>query len=294
MILSTLLPLTLLSSTTLAIPGPKQPLAHRGSCPPNFRNTVFNTGAPRNAGWPSTIWHSLSANGVSDWIGFTEQPLNLTPTYDLANGKPAPVTPALNAAQIPICMDPRYVSDAVKMLKSSSPPAYLELFNEPDFSYMGFTPLTSPEDAAKALAPIFALGKLKTQLIAPAVAFTNSDWLTKFDAACGQCIEKHIPIVSAHLYSPNPDTIMSMVTTLHKTWPSKKIWITELAPASSSGQGCTLDGPGVIKWMNTVVPRLAATGYVDRIFWNSGEHVSFFPLEAHTAFWELLTDAGRS
>ena len=38
-----------------------------GKCPAGFRNTVFNTGAPRNAGWPQTTWNSLTANGVNDW-----------------------------------------------------------------------------------------------------------------------------------------------------------------------------------------------------------------------------------
>lgn len=38
-----------------------------GKCPVGFRNTVFNTGAPRNAGWPQTTWNSLTSNGVDDW-----------------------------------------------------------------------------------------------------------------------------------------------------------------------------------------------------------------------------------
>ena len=38
-----------------------------GKCPAWFRNTVFNTGAPRNTGWPQTTWNSLTANGVTDW-----------------------------------------------------------------------------------------------------------------------------------------------------------------------------------------------------------------------------------
>ena len=38
-----------------------------GKCPSGFRNTVFNTGAPGNAGWPETTWNSLTANGVTDW-----------------------------------------------------------------------------------------------------------------------------------------------------------------------------------------------------------------------------------
>ena len=43
------------------------PKSSGGKCPAGFRNTVFNTGAPRNAGWPQTTWNSLSANGVNDW-----------------------------------------------------------------------------------------------------------------------------------------------------------------------------------------------------------------------------------
>ena len=43
------------------------PSSGGGKCPAGFRNTVFNTGAPRNAGWPQTTWDSLTTNGVNDW-----------------------------------------------------------------------------------------------------------------------------------------------------------------------------------------------------------------------------------
>lgn len=49
-----------------------------GKCPSGFRNTVFNTGAPRNAGWPQTTWDSLSANGVNDWSELTVFHLSTT------------------------------------------------------------------------------------------------------------------------------------------------------------------------------------------------------------------------
>ena len=43
------------------------PVTGGGKCPKGFRNTVFNTGAPRNEGWPQTTWDSLTSNGVDDW-----------------------------------------------------------------------------------------------------------------------------------------------------------------------------------------------------------------------------------
>ena len=83
-----------------------------------------------------------------------------------------------------------------------------------------------------------------------------------------------IPIISAHVYAADPAAAVNQIVILHSTWPSKRIWITELAPASSNDQGCNLDDNGVINWMKTVVPQLVGLGYVDRIFWNTGEHVS--------------------
>ena len=48
--------------TTASSPPPSD-----GKCPAGFRNTVFNTGAARNAGWPQQTWNSLTSNGVQDW-----------------------------------------------------------------------------------------------------------------------------------------------------------------------------------------------------------------------------------
>ena len=47
------------------------PASTGGNCSSGFRNTVFNTGAPRHAGWPQTTWDSLTANGVNDWSELT-------------------------------------------------------------------------------------------------------------------------------------------------------------------------------------------------------------------------------
>ena len=37
------------------------------NCPAGFLNTVFNTNAPDQVGWPSTVWDSLTSHGVNEW-----------------------------------------------------------------------------------------------------------------------------------------------------------------------------------------------------------------------------------
>lgn len=147
-----------------------------GKCPAGFRNTIFNTGASRNAGWPQATWNSLTSNGVEEWskskslaegypskhplilssclVGFALSTLDTTSTYNTGSG-PALTIPSLNAAQIHQLMDPTEVSAAVQLLQSRTP-QYLTLFNEPDYSYQGLTPLTSATDAANDLQPLFA------------------------------------------------------------------------------------------------------------------------------------------
>ena len=232
-----------------------------------FCNVVFNTNVGKLPGWPSTIWSSLTSNGVSGFIAFSLAPLTVTPAYSTG-----PLPDAMQAAQIPICMDPSKVNDAKTALMDSSPPPYMELFNEPDYSYHGFTPLTSPEDAGAAVQPLMSLDTT-TKMVSPAPAITSADWLSRFKAACNGCMDK-IGIVAAHIYSKDPAGALYQITTLHNAWPDKRIWLTELAPASDAAQGCTLDEQGMIGWMNTLIPQIKALGYVDKIFWNHGESVS--------------------
>lgn len=71
-------------------------------------------------------------------------------------------------------MDPTYIDDALALLKSD-PPRYLELFNEPDFSYNGWTPLTDAVTAATKLQPFFEASHPSTTYISPALMNANSD-----------------------------------------------------------------------------------------------------------------------
>ena len=199
-------------------------------------------------------------------VGFALDTLNKTSTYDTGSGAAATIQ-SLNAAQIHQVMDPTEVSAAVQLLKSN-PPQYLTLFNEPDYSYQGQTPLTSPTDAATALKPLFAASHPNTTFLSPALANANSDWLPTFSNACNGCMSQ-IPIITMHLYNSDPTAAVGLIKQLHGTWPDKRIWITELAPGSDGG--CTLDAGGIVSWMNTLVPEIVALGYVDKIFWNCGE-----------------------
>ena len=164
-------------------------------------------------------------------------------------------------------MDPRNVDQAVQLLQSD-PPQYLGLLNEPDYSFQGGTPTTDPVAAANALKPLFAASHPKTTYLSPALAYGTSDWLPTFRDNCGGCFDQ-IPIISTHIYNTDTTAVLNEVTQLHSTWPDKKIWITELGPAT---QGCTLDSQGIIQWMNTLLPQLKALGYVEKVFWNCGEH----------------------
>ena len=153
------------------------------------------------------------------------------------------------------------------MVQGANPPQYLELFNEPDFSFQGLTPLTDAITAAKSLAGFFTIQHPQTTYISPALMNANSDWLTTFKSNCNGCFDQ-IPIIAMHIYNPDVDGVMAQITQLHGTWPDKKIWITELSPATS---GCTMDATAIGTYMQTLFQKIMALGYVEKIFWNSGE-----------------------
>ena len=199
-------------------------------------------------------------------VGFALGSLDKTESYNTGSG-PAATSPSLNGAQIHQVMDPTEVSAALELLKTN-PPQYLTLFNEPDYSYAGVTPLTSAKDAASNLQPLFAASHPNTTYLSPALANANSDWLTTFRDSCSGCMSQ-VPIITMHLYNQDTSAALDLIEQLHGTWPDKRIWITELAPGT--GNGCTLDSEGIVSWLNTLIPQIVKLGYVDKIFWNCGE-----------------------
>lgn len=164
-------------------------------------------------------------------------------------------------------MDPTDVDAGVTMVQGPNPPTHLELFNEPDFSFEGLTPLTDAVTAAAKLSQFFSIPHPATTYISPALMDANGPWLPSFQSSCNGCFDQ-IPIIAMHVYNPTPAGVMGQITQLHSTWPDKKIWITELSPATS---GCSMDANGIAGYMNTLIPQIVALGYVEKIFWNSGE-----------------------
>ena len=207
-------------------------------------------------------------------VGFSMKTVDQMPDY----GSP-PLPGPFNAAQIPILMDGTgsKIQDALTMLQNS-PPKYLELYNEPDFSVWN-TPMTDPTTAANQLVPVIKAAPPSTTLIAPALAFPNpgpgapygdfygifSDILN--NGQCPGCWDK-IGILSMHIYTEHAQEVMDRVTTLRSRFPNKQIWITELSPATGT---CTMDTPGVIQWMDAVFAGLANLPMVTKVFWNCGE-----------------------
>ena len=162
------------------------------------------------------------------------------------------------------------VQDGVNLVTGASPPAYLQLLNEPDGGFYG-QPILQPQDAVNALQPLLT-ATTSTTFLSPAPAYPDSDWLPQFFSACN-CDDK-FPIVLAHIYNVDPNGAIASIQNVMNQFPSKKIWITEISPASSADQNCTLDSQGVIDWMNQVIGWASLQDQVDRVFWNSGEYVS--------------------
>ncbi|KAL8968916.1 MAG: hypothetical protein Q9197_004616 [Variospora fuerteventurae] len=50
----------------------------------------------------------------------------------------------------------RNVAEAVNLVNGPNPPPWMLTFNEPDYSYKGFTPKMSPQEAAEAIKPLLA------------------------------------------------------------------------------------------------------------------------------------------
>ena len=202
----------------------------------------------------------------SHLVGFSLKTLDQQGDYNLSPAQKSQLSGAFNKAQIPIVMDHTYIKDASDML-ANNPPPYLELFNEPDFSFEGLTLTEDPGPSASDLKPLIDTPHPNTKFISPALMNANSDWLGSFFQACTGCLAQ-IDIMAIHIYNPDPQGVLDQITQLYSTW-KKPIWITELSPATA---GCGLDSSTIAsQYINVLIPEITKLGYVEKIFWNSGE-----------------------
>ena len=259
------------SDSTISSSSPTSSSPQRGNpskCPAGFLNVVFNVNAGSLPGWSNNaIWESLSSAGVSNWIGFSLGQGYEDPAY-------GNMTPDLAATQIPICMNPNTdtVDRCMQSLTGDHPPEWMEIFNEMDYSWKGTTVTSDPQTAAKAALPIFS-AKTTTKLIPPAMAYTGSSWLPQFGDACDGCMDK-VKVVAGHIYQQDPQNVLNILNQFHEQWPDKDVWLTELAPASTPGDGCKMGDTEIIQYMQDLFPKIVALGYVTKIFWNNGAWVS--------------------
>lgn len=236
-----------------------------GSCPQGFLNTVFNTNAGQSSGFPSATWTTLTDYGIDNWIGFSLKTLDQQADYDLSATQASQLSGAFNKAQIPIVMDHTYIDAAVQML-ADNPPPYLELYNEPDFSFDGLTLTEAAAPSASDLQVLLNASHPNTKYISPALMDANGPWLGEFFQACDGCIDQ-FDAIALHVYNPDPQGVLDQITQLYGTW-NKTIWITEISPATAD---CTLDSASMATYISTLIPKILQLGYVEKIFWNSGE-----------------------
>ena len=156
---------------------------------------------------------------------------------------------------------------------------YLALYNEPDYSYEGYTPITAPATCGTNLQQFFNAPHEGTTYLTPGLANgLDPNWFPTFNTACGGCMNQKqpMPILSMHLYNPKASDALGLVTQFHNNWPEHDIWITEFAPGI--GGGCDLDEAAMIQWMKDVfngpdpqTKGLKDLTYVKKVFWNCGE-----------------------
>lgn len=160
------------------------------------------------------------------------------------------------------------VAEAVNLVNSPNAPEFMLTFNETDFSYAGVTPTMNPGEAAAAIQPLLARPGIKTKFIAPAIAFTETSWLEEFYAACN--CQNFFHAYNVHVYIADLEDAKSNIINFRKRFANKPLWITEIAPGNA---GCSLDWSTVESYMNGLYEWGASTGWIDKIFWNTGNQI---------------------
>ena len=245
MISSAQLVLLSLAGHALAFPSETRMVGSRAAatCPADFINVVFNGGADPSSQFPQMT-------SASNWLTFS---------VGTAPG------------QIPMMAFASDVPTAVQLVNGPNPPEYLLTFNEPDFSYAGVTPTMSPQDAASAIQPLLATPGPSTKFIAPVTADPTSSWLTDFYAACG--CQSFFHAYNIHVYQPDTGSAESEITTFHDKFSDKPLWVTEIAPGNANPP-CSLSWDTVSQYMTDIYSWGSAQGWIERIFWNTGNQIS--------------------
>ena len=220
-----------------------------GGCPTDMKGVTFNGGF--NPGMFDTI------GAASDWI-----------TFGLTGASGG--SPAASAAYIPMMAFASDVPAAVSLVTGPNPPDWMLTFNEPDYAYGGTSPTMNPTEAAAAIEPLLKAGATKTRFVAPVTADSTSDWLDEFYTACN--CKSFFSAYNIHIYTPSADTVQQTLEAFHTKYPDQHLWLTEVAPGMAT-PACSLGWDTVTTFMQQVYKFAAGSGWVDRVFWNSGNQI---------------------
>ena len=212
------------------------------SCPANFINVVFNGGSN-----PSSQYPLMTA--ASNWITFS---------------------PGTATSEIPMMAFASDVATAVDIVNGPSPPEYMLTFNEPDYSYDNDTPTMSPQQAADAIEPLLQSPGTQTMFIAPVTADPTSSWLTDFYTACN--CQGFFHAYNIHVYQPDTGSAEAQINAFHAKFSDKPLWVTEIAPGNAN-PSCSLSWGTVSQFMQDIYSWGASQGWIERIFWNSGNEI---------------------
>ncbi|KAK4690334.1 hypothetical protein P7C71_g6434, partial [Lecanoromycetidae sp. Uapishka_2] len=242
---------TFLLSTGAAVLPRQSNTTAPGTCPPLLKAITFN------GGYDVSQFDKIGA--ASNWITFG---LSISGT---------PTSRAL-AAHIPMMAFSSDVSSAVNLVNGPNPPAWMLTFNEPDYAYPGNppSPTMSPQEASDAIQPLLKSPGTGTKFVAPVTADPESDWLPNFYSIC-QC-QGFFSAYNIHIYLPTVDQVTSELTSFHGKFSDKPIWLTEVAPGNAQ-PACSVSWDAAGVFMEGVYKWAAGSGFVDRVFWNSGNQV---------------------
>ena len=218
-------------------------------CPPMMKAVAFNGGM--NPGMFDTI------GAADDWLTFSPS---------IPGG---PASPHATRGFVPMMAFASDVQTAISMMNSGHEPEWMLTFNEPDYSYMGYTPTMTGAQAAKAIAPLIAAAKgKKTKFVAPVTADPFSKFHDEFYAACN--CRSFFSAYNIHQYNPSSAAVIQVLKNYRAKWGDKPLWLTEVAPG---GSGCSTSWQQAGQFMREIYRFAKQSGWVERVFWNTGNQI---------------------
>ncbi|KAI4133640.1 MAG: hypothetical protein LQ338_000152 [Usnochroma carphineum] len=247
------------SSTTTGSANPPAGSGGTSTVPPSTGGGSGNCGQLKgvcfNSGFQPSMYDKITT--AADWITFQ---------MGMPGGDASSRTTQDHVPMMPFASN---VADAVNLVNGPNPPAWLLTFNEPDYSYAGYTPTMSAQEAADAIKPLLAKPGSGTKFVAPVTANPNSSWLEDFFAACN--CKDFFSAYNIHQYQKESTDVIATVNAYHSKWSDKPLWITEVAPGNA---GCSVSWDQAGQFMKDIFKFAKGSGFVDRVFWNTGNQLT--------------------